>query len=59
MVSCWSGIRCGGDVVRGEFLGEVFEELVFAGLEAFQLFGDAGLDVEFEGFGTGGVGLWD
>jgi hypothetical protein len=33
--------------------------LVFAGLEAFQLFGDAGLDVEFEGFGAGGVGLWD
>jgi hypothetical protein len=31
--------------------------LLFALLEAFELFGYAGLDVELEGFGAGGIGL--
>ncbi len=45
----------------GGFLGDAFFELFYLarvlGFETFEFGGDAGLDVEFEVFGAGAVGL--
>ena len=42
----------------GDFLFELVEGAGLFGFEAGELGGDAGLDVEFEVFGAGAVGLW-
>lgn len=56
-ITCGFLCRRGRGFLGGEFRGKFFK--VFAGtlLEFLKFTSDAGLDMKFEGFGAGGIGL--